>query len=205
MEPKIVDTKTMSARYEISLRPMLRYFGLLVPTVIGLPHIIALLGLGYAAVFASESDASGLKVVSWLGILMSCLFASLGGWFAWRWWRLGAYLDAKEVGMRGLLRSVRIPVAKIHDVRLESIPTYSFEQGHSRKSRHVFVDQEGKTLASLPASVSICKDFQLFLSRLERVASQNKRSTARLDTRDLSNLPIEDWTSQDIEDYEKNS
>ena len=195
----------MSARYEISLRPMIRYFGVLVPMVIGLPNLVALLVLGYSAILTNETDSDWQKVVSWQGILMSVFFAMFGGWTGWRWWRLGAFLNEKEVVMRGLFRSVHVPSANIHQVRLESIQTHSHEHGYTRKYRYEFVDMKGEIIAILPPSVALCRDFHLFMSRLERLASLNKRSTTTLQSRDITHLPVEDWTIKDIENYERNS
>ena len=195
----------MSTRYEISLRPIVRYFGVLVPMVIGLPHLIALLGLAYFAILPNKTDADWLKDVSWEGILMSVFFATVGGWTGWRWWRLGAYLDEKEVVLRGLFRSVCIPSANIYEVRLESIQTHSHEHGYSTEQRYEFVDANGETIAILPPSVSYCKDFQAFLSRLERLANLNRRKSPDEQTRSITHLSVEDWTMKDIEDYERNS
>ncbi len=106
--------------------------------------------------------------------------------------------------MRGLFRSVRIPSANIFEVRLESIQPHSHEHGYSKKQRYA----NGQTNAILPPSVSFCRDFHLFLSRLERLARLNKQSAtsiARRQSRDINHLPVEDWTSKDIDDYEKNS
>jgi hypothetical protein len=199
------DAHTTSSRHEIALRPAIRYFGLLVPITIGLPHVIALIGLGIATVFASESDADWLKDIGWQGILMSLVFASLGLWTGYRWWRLGASIDEREVIMRGLFRSIGVSSTSFHEVRLQSMRTHSQEHGYSMKQRYALVDAHDRVIAVLPPSVSLCGDFPAFLERLRSRASRNARSTTGPLSRDLSQLPVDEWTLKDMENYERNS
>jgi hypothetical protein len=160
------NSHSTSPRYEIALRPVIQYFGLLVPIIIGLPHVIALIGLGIATVFASESDADWLKDIGWQGILMSLVFASLGLWTGYRWWRLGASIDEREVIIHGLFRSISFSSTSFHEVRLPSIRTHSQEHGYSMKRRYALVDAQNRVIAVLPPSVSFCQDFQAFLERV---------------------------------------
>ncbi|TWU02529.1 hypothetical protein [Stieleria varia] len=184
----------MPTSQHIALRPLIRYLGLLIPLLIGVPYAIGTL------YFVLNPDVA---VKEWPGVLMSVFFATLGLVSGWRWWRIGAEIGQDEIAMRGLLFSVYVPIDGFDRVNKVWIETNHHEQGKGKTYQYRFVDANESVVGKIPASVEMCVDFQSFLSKLEQIAAGNRKTSAGSSSRQLSSKPVDEWTIQDIERYEQ--
>jgi len=186
----------MAKQHSIALRPLLRYFGLLVPVVVGLPSVFGVL-------FFLTHPRELMN--NWPGALMASCFAAIGGFFSWRWLRLGAEIRESEIVMRGLLRTIRIPRTGFKQFSKEWYQDHSHEHGSMNSYSYLFMDSDGKKIATMPSSLEICLDFSVFEGQLVKIAADNRKNSGHSLTRDLQHLPVDQWTLDDIEKYEQDA
>lgn len=148
------------------IRPigLIRYLGLLLFFTIWIAPFSETLG--------NLSDPT--KIVAGPSGIPFLLAATLIPIAAYRWMTTRGVLSEEVVSLRGLLWTYTFPGSQVAGVEMISLA----EDSHY----WIVCDHEGKRICKIPAGVEMCRDYQLFLQRLNALGMLNVQSRLSAET-----------------------
>jgi hypothetical protein len=188
------ESEAVPGRKTIRLRPFIAWLGTLPWAVAAAPGAIGCIMLVGRPDFILEHPIGAA-----FGLAQGVGF----GWLAYRWLTIRGTADPQEMYLRGWLRTLVVPTASVAAVRCIETETRN-DVGSTRKTHHVLVDHDGHTLGTIPASLAICPEWQPFLAHVRRLAAAARsRGPASGEPRSLEDIPVAEWTLEDIERHER--
>ncbi|QDU80135.1 hypothetical protein Pla110_18580 [Polystyrenella longa] len=178
----------------ITLRPLIRYLGLLLGIVGAAPSVFGLL---YAM-----THPSAILEDPW-AIAFPLILGPLFTFMVYRWMFIGGQLTTEEVVLRGWFRTIRMPTADLAHVRQGSRRVDN-NSGTSTRVYYELIDHNGKSLGEVPAMLLAGNGWKHFLERMHQVAAISRRVYESNVKLQLQDKPVDEWTIDDIERYEDN-
>lgn len=174
----------------IRLRPLIAVLGGLVGVVITAPGVIGCI----AAALQPEAAAQEPGGVGF------CLVQSvIGSWLTYRWLTIRGAADAHEFHLRGWVKTLAVPTCHVAEVRC--VESQAIDDWGSHE---VLVDHRGESLGAIPSTLGICTEWTQFLAHLCRLAAASRaRGPAAAEPPALEDIPVSEWTSEDIARYER--
>lgn len=181
----------MSEISKTRLRPLIRYLGLAVGVVVGTPSLI---GCGW---FLSHPEQLMTDPGS---TMFAFLLGGLASWATWRWMSIGGTSTGNLIQLRGWFSTVEIAPDSMTEIRRVTIPG-------SKEWHYEIFDYRGQSLGVIPGALHFCKDWESFLDHLRAVARTSKSvapDSASSVFRHLSEKDVDEWTMDDLTEYEEN-
>ncbi|QDU94026.1 hypothetical protein [Lignipirellula cremea] len=179
----------------IRIRPLIRYLGLLLGVVVGLPSWI-----GWVWFLLNPAE----MVKNWDGLAFAVVIGGIALFATRGWVRIGGKSTERLIRLRGWWKTVSVAPQDL--ARIQKVVSMgSNSQGFNRREYNYHLeDHRGEPLGVIPGSLEICPGWDKFLQHLHNVAAASRRGRPH-DTEPapgLADKPVEEWTSKDFEDYE---
>lgn len=183
------------------VRPVawIRYLGLLLGVVIGLP---SWLGWGWFLFNPAELVANPG------GVAFTIVIGGIALVATWRWMTIRGTSSESLICLRGWWRTVEVIPSDLSAVRLVQTSWQDTASGNLRRGQHYkMFDHRGESLGVVPWGLEISRDWDSFLNRLHRTARKSRQHFQQqsADKPSLAELHVDDWTPSDIERYERES
>lgn len=124
-------------------------------------------------------------------------------WTTYRWYMIGGTSTRRSIVLRGWFSTLLTSPDRLAEVRRVSAAASGTRGWH-----YELFDYRGESLGVIPSALQSCKDWDSFLEHLHAVAAETSDTapaSARSVPRDLADIPVDQWTAEDIERYESNN
>ena len=148
----------------IRVRASVRYLGAVAGVVCAAPSVLG------SMVFVFEPWAYPGSLA------FNVVLASLFSWATYRWWTAFASAGNEAIHLRGFFRTLKIPTEQLAHVQEHAAATWTAEAGFGSHTYFVLYDHDGNHLGRIPGLLVICRDWPVFLSHLQRLASESRRN-----------------------------
>ncbi|HMO14489.1 MAG TPA: hypothetical protein PKD64_16930 [Pirellulaceae bacterium] len=175
---------------QICVRPWIKYFASSVGIIASLPSAM---GCIYFALNPSKAIDQPLSV-----LFCVCLATFFGG-MTYRWLTIRGEAGPQSIYLRGLLKTVDIQtsqLANVREVRLSS------STGDNSPSIYL-IGHNDEVLGKVPGSLGLCPNWPTFFKHLIKLATTSRESRANRLPESIRDKPVDEWTSQDFERYER--
>ncbi len=183
------------------IRPLIRYLGFVVGLVVGTPS-----GFGCLWWLIHPTEI----VDNPIAVAFCFVLFPLIAWATYRWMSIGGTLSKNALILRGWFSTVNISPDALTEIRrLERTvmsKNVSGAAGYSARTEYYYemFDHRGESLGEVPSAVSICKDWDQFFQHMQELAAKSRKltPTSDVESRNLADIPPDEWTAEDIERYE---
>lgn len=179
--------------------PLIRYLGLLLGVVVGLPS-----WLGWLWFLFNPADL----VANPGGVAFTVVIGGIALIATWRWMKICGSSSDSLIRLRGWWRTLEVIPADLSAVRRMQTSWQDTASGNLRRGRHYeMFDHRGESLGVVPWGLEISRDWDSFLAGLHRTARKSRQHFEQqsADRPSLAELHVDDWTATDIERYERES
>ncbi|WP_437200966.1 hypothetical protein [Planctomicrobium sp. SH664] len=182
--------------FRIRLRPLLRYLGVTLGVVASAPTV---LGILFFLLNPSELVRDPLSFLMCVAIAAPIVYGTF------RWVTIQGVVTSDSILIRGWFKTVVVDPSRIIWIRKVK---KQVKQEHRTRNEWEYrlCDQKGRTLATVPAAIHASPGWEQFLQLMQRLASVNRiRENVTAADGHLLDIPVDEWTLQDLEKYERES
>lgn len=178
----------------IRLRPLISWLGGFLGLLVSAPGILGCVYWALHPTAAAHDPASPLFCLAQ---------AVICGWPTYRWLTIRGSADEHSLYLRGWFKTLAVPTHRVAAVRQIVVETMN-DSGTHRTPHDVLVDHAGKSLGRIPDALGMCPDWKPFLAHLRRLAAASREvGPAAAEPRPLEDIPVSEWTLEDVDRYER--
>ncbi len=145
-------------------RPVIRYLGLMVGVVAGLPSVF---GIGFFLLNPGEIAANPG------GAAFAFAIGTLCVWASWRWMAIRRTVSKDQIVLSGWFRTTRVSTAEVTKIEKVERSIVRADGPVVYRWHYELRDREHNTLGEIPAMLHACRNWEPFLDMLYRIASSN--------------------------------
>ena len=179
------------------LRPLIRYLGATLGFVIALPSCLGLL----VAAFNPQMIAADP-----LALAFPLVIAPVASFATYRFLTVGGVADDRRIRMRGILKTVECMTQDLASIR-EGTRVTRNDNSNSRTRYYELFNHQGESLGEIPSVLEVTRDWKPFLARLRRLAQEPRQQPPKQEslpiTDELLSKPVDQWTADDLKQYER--